>query len=189
MSEGPEVRVGANGDALVPVLAGRRSFRPDALTWAVFVALASAVVALDRVTKDAVGDRLIYGSDQRLFGPLTLTHATNSGIAFGFFSSRTGAVASFGVVAVAAMIAFFTRVGGEDGRFGVVFGLLVGGTTGNLLDRLRFGNVTDFIELPFWPAFNLADVVIVVGALSLLVLLVTRDGRRPQPLLDPMEVR
>lgn len=189
MSERPDVRVGSNGNAFAPLLVGRRSFRPDACSWTMLVVLASTAVALDRVSKDAIGERLMYGSDRRLFGPLSLTHTTNSGIAFGLFPGRASLVALFGLVAVAAMIVSFARLGADDGRLAVPIGLLLGGTIGNLLDRLRFGRVTDFVELRFWPAFNLADVFVVGGTALLLVLLLTQEEAPPRPLLDPLEAR
>lgn len=189
MSERPEVRVGSNGEALVPAYAGARRFRPEALSWATLATVAAAIVVVDRVTKDAISDRLIYGSDHRLLGPLSLTHTSNSGIAFGLFATRTGLVALVGLAVVAAMLTFFARVGGDDRRLGPAFGLLVGGSLGNLLDRLRFGRVTDFIEMRFWPAFNFADVFIVAGVVILLLVLFKSDRQTAQSLLNPLEAR
>ena len=60
-------------------------------------------------------------------------------------------------------------------------GLLLGGALGNILDRLRDGAVTDFVKLPLWPAFNLADVAITVGVLTLLWVLERGDDGAEQP--------
>lgn len=175
----PEVRVGSNADALSPISSARRSFSPGAVAWLLFALVAGATFAVDRLSKVAVGDRFAYGADHRLLGPLFLTHTTNSGIAFELFPTRTGFVAFVGLIAVAAMVVFFARVGGEDPRLAPAFGLLAGGTLGNLLDRLRFGRVTDFVELRFWPAFNLADVFIVSGVTVLMLILLARDKSAP----------
>ena len=171
----PEVRVGANADALSPISSAGRNFRPDALAWAMLALVAAAAFAIDRLSKEAISKRFAYGADHRLFGPLSLTHTTNSGIAFGLFPTRTSLVALIGLIAVGAMVIFFARIGGDDLRLAPVFGLLAGGTVGNLLDRLRFGRVTDFVELRFWPAFNLADVFIVSGVVLLMLILLARD--------------
>jgi signal peptidase II len=61
----------------------------------------------------------------------------------------------------------------------VALGLLVGGSIGNLVDRLRIGHVTDFLDLRFWPAFNLADTFIVIGVASLVLALVDAE-RQPR---------
>lgn len=68
--------------------------------------------------------------------------------------------------------------------------MLAGGTLGNLLDRVRFGRVTDFVEFGFWPAFNFADVFVVSGVVLLTLMLLARDKREPvTQLLDPLEAR
>ena len=66
-------------------------------------------------------------------------------------------------IAVGPDARFFTRSGGRHPVLPVALGLVLGGSIGNLLDRVRLGHVTDFLDFRFWPAFNLADVFIVVG--------------------------
>ena len=189
----PEVRVGANPDALAPISAAARSFRPDAIAWLLFALVLAGSFALDRVSKDTASERLALGSDHRLFGPLSLTHTTNSGIAFGLFEGRTSIVAFLGLVVVSGLFLFFARVGGEDARLAPALGLLIGGSMGNLSDRVRFGRVTDFVELRYSPSFNLADVFIIGGVLLLLLILTARDEDTPSPptgrLINVTEVR
>ena len=183
----PEIRVGSNGDALSPISSARRSFAPDAVAWAIFAGAAASAAAIDRLTKDAIGEHLRYGVDTHLVGPLSLTHASNSGIAFGLFATRTTLIALLGALVLGGLVLLFVRVGGTDSRLPLAVGLLLGGAFGNVADRLRFGQVTDFVELRYWPAFNLADVFIVSGVVALALLL--RHHDRPQPrrsyLLDP----
>jgi signal peptidase II len=74
----------------------------------------------------------------------------------------------------------------------VALGLLIGGSASNLIDRVRLGHVTDFIDLSFWPSFNLADAFIVSGVVILLVALLAADRHkpgRPQPLTDATAAR
>ena len=82
-------------------------------------------------------------------------------------------------VAVCWMLFYFARSGARHPVLPVALGLLVGGSLANLLDRLRLGHVTDFLDLRFWPAFNLADTFIVFGVGILLVALVAAE-RQPR---------
>ncbi len=79
-------------------------------------------------------------------------------------------------VALAALVVYFARHAGIPGIW-VPAGMLAGGAVGNIVDRVRDGAVTDFLKLPNWPAFNLADVAITLGVVALLVV-VERDARR-----------
>ena len=85
-------------------------------------------------------------------------------------------------VAVIWMLFYFARAGARHPVLPVALGLLVGGSLANLIDRLRLGHVTDFLDLRFWPAFNLADSFIVVGVAILLAALVSAER---QPRLRP----
>jgi signal peptidase II len=73
------------------------------------------------------------------------------------------------------MILFFARSGSRHPVLPVALGLVIGGSVSNLVDRVRLGHVTDFLDLKFWPAFNLADTFIVVGVGVLLLALLAAD--------------
>ena len=77
------------------------------------------------------------------------------------------------------MVFYFARSGARHPILPVALGLLIGGSVGNLVDRLRLGHVTDFLDLPYWPAFNLADTFIVVGVAVLLAALIAAE-RQPR---------
>jgi signal peptidase II len=77
------------------------------------------------------------------------------------------------------MLFYFARSGARHPVLPVALGLLVGGSISNLVDRVRLGHVTDFLDLRFWPAFNLADSFIVVGVAVLLAALVSAE-RQPR---------
>ena len=112
----------------------------------------------------------------KLIGPVSIRHVQNSGIAFGLFSSATAIVIVLTTVAVGWMLVFFARSGARHPALPVALGLLIGGSVSNLVDRVRLGYVTDFLDLRWWPAFNLADASIVVGVAVLLGSLLLADG-------------
>ena len=79
--------------------------------------------------------------------------------------------------AVIWMIVFFARSGARHPVIPAALGLLIGGSLSNLVDRVRLGHVTDFLDFGWWPAFNLADTFIVLGVAILLATLVAADSR------------
>jgi signal peptidase II len=133
-------------------------------------ALAAAVVAADQLTKSLVRHNVRIGSSDGIFPGVQLVHVHNRGVAFGLFVNGGVLLVIVGVAAVSALLIFFAT----HSRRPLVWlptGLLLGGAAGNLIDRLDQGYVTDFIDLPLWPAFNLADMCITFGVLSLLYVL------------------
>ena len=84
-------------------------------------------------------------------------------------------------LAVAWMLYFFARSGSRHPVLPVALGLVIGGSVSNLVDRVRLGHVTDFLDLRYWPAFNLADSFIVVGVVALLLALIASDRKASQP--------
>jgi signal peptidase II len=86
-------------------------------------------------------------------------------------------------VAVGWMLVFFGRSGGRHPILPVALGFLLGGSVSNLVDRVRLGHVTDFLDLRYWPAFNLADSFIVAGVAILIaaLLFADREPRRHAP--------
>ena len=101
---------------------------------------------------------------------LTLVHTTNSGVAFSLLSGSADAVTVLALIGLALLLAFFARYR-EHAPLWLPVGLIAGGAVGNLIDRLRDGAVTDFIKLPDWPAFNLADSAITIGVVALILIL------------------
>lgn len=140
-------------------------------SWPVLLAL--GVVALDQGTKAWAARTLSVGVPRPFLGDFVrLTRVHNPGGAFGLLPQSTGAFIAVSVVVVVALGWLLLR-GRWRGLAGVGGALLLGGALGNLIDRLRWGYVLDFLELPSFPVFNAADSAIVLGAgllgLSLLV--------------------
>lgn len=170
-----DVRVGSTANALVPVSSARRSLAAGTAQWAALLAVALAAMVADQLTKQIVGRTLVLGESVDIVGPFSIHHVQNSGIAFGLFASRTALVIGVTGVAVGLMLWFFAHSGKRHPVLPVALGLVLGGSVANLVDRMRLGHVTDFLDLVAWPAFNLADVFIVVGVALLFGALVLAD--------------
>ncbi|HEX5027685.1 MAG TPA: signal peptidase II [Gaiellaceae bacterium] len=176
-SEAPQVdvRLGSTANALQPVSSAERSLGAGRVQWAILVLVAGMALFADQLTKQVVGRTLALGDSVDLIGPFSVHHVQNSGIAFGLFGSRTEIVIAVTTVAVGAMLVFFARSGRRHPVLPVALGLVLGGSVANLVDRVRLGHVTDFLDLAAWPAFNLADTFIVVGVGILFAALVLAD--------------
>jgi signal peptidase II len=130
----------------------------------------AAVVVLDQVTKALVRHHVAVGSEDGVFPAVSLVHVRNTGVAFGVLSGGGAVVLVCTLIALAALVVYFVRHPARRGLW-VPTGLLVGGAIGNLVDRLLNGSVTDFIKLPHWPAFNVADIAITLGVIALVFVL------------------
>ena len=141
-------------------------------------ALAAVVIAADQATKALVRSSLARGDEDPIFPAVTLVNTRNRGVAFGFFSDGGTLVAIVTGLALAALLAFFVLNRRRRALAWLPTGLLLGGALGNMIDRIREDAVTDFIKLPVWPAFNLADVAITFGVLALVYVLEDPHRRR-----------
>jgi signal peptidase II len=177
----PDVRVGSTPNALEPISVAKRSLAAGPRQWLALGLVAVAAIAADQATKQLVGRQLELGDETANLGPFSIHHVQNSGIAFGFFPTATTLVIALTGVAVAWMLVFFARSGARHPVLPVGLGLVLGGSVANLVDRIRLGHVTDFLDFTFWPAFNLADIFIVVGVAVLLGAVVASD-REPRRL-------
>ena len=173
-----DVRVGSSTDALTPVSVAERSLAAQASQWAGLGAVVIAAIAADQLTKLIVSSQLTLDEALHVVGPFSIHHVQNSGIAFGLFASATPVVTLLTALAVGWMLLFFARSGSRHPVLPVALGLLIGGSTSNLIDRIRLGHLTDFLDLRDWPAFNLADSFIVVGGGILFVALLLGETRQ-----------
>jgi signal peptidase II len=147
--------------------------------WRRALAVCGAVVLIDQVTKAIVVSSLAKGEQVSVALGFAFTHTTNPGLAFGIGQGQ-GFVLAVTVVALALVLAWFAFDPGRPGLW-LAVGLLAGGALGNLADRVRADAVTDFIDPPLWPAFNVADVAITVGALGLAVASIGLAGQGQRP--------
>ena len=175
----PDVRVGSTTDGLTPISSASRRMGATWHQWISLALVAVAALCADQLTKAIVTNRLELGDEVHVAGPFSIHHVTNSGIAFGLFASATFIVILLTSLAVAWMLYFFARSGSRHPVLPVALGLVIGGSVSNLIDRVRLGHVTDFLDFKYWPAFNLADSFIVVGVAILFLTLVAAD-RKPR---------
>jgi len=175
-----DVRVGSSTNALRPILAAERPLGAASGQWLGLGSIAVAAVGADQLTKQVVARTLALGEEVEIVGPFSIHHVNNSGIAFGLFSNATSVVIALTALAVLWMLVFFARSGARHPVLPVALGFVLGGSISNLVDRVRLGHVTDFLDLRFWPAFNLADVFIVVGVATLFGALAGADRAKPR---------
>ncbi len=149
-------------------------------------AVAIAVVVLDQLAKFAVL-RLVPSSHPIpvLGRYVSLTVQHNTGAAFGMFPSATLCLTILAGALIVLLIAYGPRLVASDRPMAVGLGLALGGAAGNLIDRIRLGQVIDFIDLHFWPVFNVADIAITCAGVLIIIALFRR--RRPLESAEPTQ--
>ncbi len=155
----------SSASGITPVIEEERSpsrgrpWLPDLYLAALIV----SVFALDQITKGWVRDNLIIGASRPRDGFLRITHTYNTGSAFGLFTDQSTLLMIASVAAIGVLVLFYRSNSLPGPWVRISMGLILGGATGNLADRITLGHVTDFIDVGPWPVFNLADSSIVVG--------------------------
>jgi signal peptidase II len=131
-------------------------------------AIAAAIfVALDQITKQIVIASIRPADKVNVFFGIDLTNTRNKGVAFGALAGRGWVVPALTLAALTLLIGYFVLRSSTPWLW-LPVGIIAGGALGNLADRARDGAVIDFIDPVLWPAFNLADMGIVLGILGLL---------------------
>jgi signal peptidase II len=154
-----------------PVRGGRK--------WWVLFVVAAIVFAADQATKYLIRSHLQIGEAwPSLSAPIHLEHVTNSGAAFGMLQNQTAFLVITSLIGLGAIVLYFVYPPFHHPLLRVAFGLMLGGAIGNLLDRVRVGNVTDFIKFPHYATFNVADSAICIGVAILAWFLLFREGRQ-----------
>ena len=146
-------------------------------TWRLTGFVLVCVVAIDQLVKALVMVSLERGEERDLVAGVKLVNTRNTGVAFGQLQGGGIVVAILIGVAVVALLAYVAR-NAQKRWIWLPAGLLLGGAAGNVIDRIREGAVVDFLKLPHWPAFNVADAAITIGVLALLVVVERGDGAR-----------
>ena len=139
------------------------------------------VVICDQAAKGAIVETLLPGERADLALGIDLSRVANSGIAFGLLQGSSDAlVLAITLVALALVLTWFALDADRPGLW-LGVGLLTGGALGNLADRVREGAVTDFLDPPLWPAFNLADVAITFGVAVIAIAALRGEARDGDP--------
>jgi signal peptidase II len=151
-----------------------------ARAWLGMLAVAAVVIAIDQAVKAGIVATMAPGERTDLALGFELTRVMNSGIAFGLFSDGGDALVVLFTSAALALILGWFAFDTTRPWLWLGVGLLCGGALGNLADRITDGAVTDFLDPPLWPAFNLADVAITIG-----VMVIALAALAPAPATDP----
>jgi signal peptidase II len=128
---------------------------------------AGIFITLDQATKQLAIATIDRGDSRNVFFGIDLTNVRNTGVAFGAFAGGGALVSVLTLAALALLVTYFMLRAGTPWLW-LPTGIIAGGALGNLADRARDGAVIDFIDPVLWPAFNLADMGIVIGILGLL---------------------
>jgi signal peptidase II len=136
------------------------------------VLIAAVVLAADQLSKNVVLQSLPLGAEWAPIPSLSwlfvVTHISNSGAAFGLFPQLGPVLMVVAVVVTVGIVIYSRQLITSKPLVALALGLQLGGALGNLVDRLRFGRVVDFLYLKVWPVSNIADISIVVGVILLL---------------------
>jgi len=151
---------------------GRREF--------VFLLGAATVLIVDQLTKQVVMAQLPASHPIRVTGWLSVTYLENRGAAFGVLQNQTLFFIAVGVVVVVGLIASYRYLPEVPPLLNLGLGLQLGGALGNLVDRVRQGYVVDFVDLAWWPVFNVADAAILVGVAILAYYWIWAPGGAPR---------
>jgi signal peptidase II len=149
--------------------------RPSAARWVLFAVLAVGIVVIDQLSKAWIVDNLRLGAaPTAVVGDwLRIVHWRNSGILFGMLPQSAGAFAIVSLVVLALIVGYHAKAG-RGLLVTVALGLLLGGAIGNLVDRLRYGSVVDFVDMGIgaWRfyTYNLADAAISTAIFLLIVM-------------------
>lgn len=148
-----------------PATGSRLAIRPRD-GW--FLALAAAIVGLDQLTKWIIRGWLERGEAYSLIWPLKIVHVTNSGAAFGMFQGAGPLLVITSVVGMVAILVYLFNPGFAHPLMRLGLAFMLGGAVGNLIDRVSEGRVVDFVKVPNFPAFNVADSAITAGVVLML---------------------
>ena len=161
------------------------------LSFLMLLGVAIVVLALDQLTKAWVLNSLAEGG---WWSPLPgvwrvfrITHITNSGAAFGIFPNQSNFFVFIAVVVALVIVLYYRYLPTGSWLIRLSLGLQLGGAIGNLLDRLRYGHVVDFVDIGFWPIFNVADLAIVIGVGILAYYLWREDATARDLTLHPAD--
>jgi signal peptidase II len=142
-----------------------------------FYILALAVALVDQSLKYLVQKLMYAGQSIPLFGVLKLTYVRNTGAAFSLFTGFLQYLIAIGVVVVLMVIYFHHKLPARSNYLQAALIFILGGSLGNLVDRITRGFVIDYIDIGFWPVFNFADIMINLGVLLIIINLFSKEKK------------
>ena len=148
----------------------------------VFFLIAAMVIGADQYTKWLVRSNLLLGEEwDHSFLFVKIVHVVNSGAAFGILQGQTPFLIVTSLLGLAAIVLYYVYPPMDHGLIRIALGMQLGGAAGNLIDRMRMGEVTDFIDVGRFPTFNVADASISTSIAVVLIFFVLRDVDRIRP--------
>lgn len=169
-------RHGRTPHEALPDVVARRLRREAGQRYLLMVLIALGVIVLDQVVKVIVRATITPGEVIDVLPGIDFVHTINTGIAFSLFSGSTGVIAVLTLVAIAVIAIVLVAYAGQHRLVPIGGGLLLGGSIGNLIDRISRDGVTDFIAIGAWPPFNVADIAVTWGAILLVLALLLSSG-------------
>lgn len=133
-----------------------------------FTIITIAVILLDQILKNIVRRKALNMPNPLIENFLSITHIHNYGASFGILQNKGALLVWFSIFVMVLVFVFLSRVGANISPW---LALILGGTVSNLVDRISFGYVIDYIDFSFWPAFNIGDAAISVGVIALAVVI------------------
>ena len=130
------------------------------------------VVGLDQLTKFMIKQNFQLNQSIPIIKNIFhLTYVTNSGSAFGLFKGMNVFFMIFAIIVIIAIYKYLNKIKNNEKILQIAVGLLLGGTIGNLIDRVMYGSVIDFLDFRIWPVFNIADSAVTISIIFLVILL------------------
>ena len=141
----------------------------------VLIQLALIIFLLDQFSKFLVRDQLLFQESFPVEGFVRFTHTFNTGSAFGIFRDQNTPLIWVSILGVGILMMIYRSQRKPSSLLRLSLGLQIGGALGNLIDRVRLGHVTDFMDVGAWPVFNLADAAIITGLVILAWIFMVAD--------------
>ncbi|MBS3105970.1 signal peptidase II [Candidatus Woesearchaeota archaeon] len=134
--------------------------------------IASLIVFIDQLTKFLIKQNFQLNESIPIINNIFhLTYITNTGSAFGLFKRLNIVLMVFSIIVIVVVCFSLKKIKDDEELLQLSVGLLLGGTIGNLIDRLDYGAVIDFIDFRIWPVFNIADSAVTISVVLLIILL------------------
>jgi len=160
----------------LPDVISRRMKREAIRRYRLMALIALGVVVVDQLVKVVVRATIAEGEVVDVLPGIDFVHTINTGIAFSLFSGSTGAIAILTLTAIGVIAIVLVAYAGQHRLVPIGGGLLLGGSIGNLIDRIGRDGVTDFVAIGPWPPFNVADIAVTCGAILLVLAIVFSAG-------------
>ena len=144
-----------------------------------FVLSSVIIITIDQVTKYLVNTKISLNSSLEIIpGIIFISHVKNSGAAFGVFQNRTNILIVISVIAIILIIILKIKLNLDSIFYNISLGFILGGAIGNLIDRIIFGEVIDFLHLRYFAVFNVADSFICIGFGIVIILILKNYFKR-----------